>query len=301
MTEIKAAGKFLITGEYLVLKGCKALALPLKRGQVLKIKSNSSPILTWKSIAENSAWFEASIDINHLSVIHSNNQEIANTLVKILQVARGLNPGFLKMGADAEIHADFNLSWGLGSSSTLIYTIAKWSATNPYELLKETFGGSGYDIACAGADGPITYQIINEEPVAHRVDFKPTFTQHIFFVYLGKKMNSRTGMSYFRENAKYNSMQIEKINKITEAIIECKTLDEFESLLEVHETIMSEILQTPALKNSTFSDYPHVIKSMGAWGGDFILVTGENKQQVSDYFSAKGLDVVIPYSDIVLS
>ena len=37
------------------------------------------------------------------------------------------------------------------TSSTLIANLAKWSNVDPYILLSETFGGSGYDIACASA------------------------------------------------------------------------------------------------------------------------------------------------------
>ena len=34
---------------------------------------------------------------------------------------------------------------------------------NPYILLFDTFGGSGYDIACAEAEGPVLYQLLEDE------------------------------------------------------------------------------------------------------------------------------------------
>jgi hypothetical protein len=114
-------------------------------------------------------------------------------------------------------------------------------------------------------------------------------------------MNSRTGMHYFKEKAVYTQHEIAEVNKITEGIITCTNLADFENLLNRHEHILSTILQMPTIKTSHFNDYAHSIKSMGAWGGDFVLVTGENWEAVKKYFNGKGLDTVIPYKDIVLS
>jgi hypothetical protein len=48
-----------------------------------------------------------------------------------------------------------------------------------------------------------------------------------------------------------------------------------------------------------FNDYKGAIKSLGAWGGDFILVTG-NEDSIS-YFKKKGYNTIIPYSKMVLN
>ena len=48
------------------------------------------------------------------------------------------------------------------------------------------------------------------------------------------------------------------------------------------------------------SDFDGGIKSLGAWGGDFILAasaTGE--ETVKAYFSNKGLNTVIPYEEMI--
>ncbi len=297
----KSSGKFLITAEYLILKGAKGLALPLKRGQTLTLRSNDLDLIHWESSVWGKTWFECKLKVMDLSVISTTDEEISNSLVKILRVVKDSNPEFLLKGVNALIDADFNLSWGLGSSSTLINNIAMWTSIDPYYLLEKTFGGSGYDIACASADGPLTYQLTEDGNIAMEVDFHPSFSNQIFFVYLGKKMNSRTGMSYFKEKAIYGEKEIEKVNSLTEDIIFCDTLKEFETLLNEHETLLSSILQIPTIKSSSFPDYPHTIKSMGAWGGDFVLVTGENQQQVTEYFKGKGLNTIIAYKDIVLS
>lgn len=293
-----SSGKFLITAEYLILKGAKGLALPLKFGQTLTVVENQNDIINWKSISEGETWFEATLDPKDFQIISTNNDDVATNLKNIFTEARKLNYAFQLHGGDFEISADFNLAWGLGSSSTLINNLALYAKIDPYILLEKTFGGSGYDIACASASGPITYQITEGGRIIERVDFNPPFSTHIFFVYLGKKMNSRAGMSHFNSKAIYSNSDIEEINSITSQIIHCKTLEEFEHWLVKHELLLSSILQIPTIKESRFADYPCTIKSMGAWGGDFVLVTGDSEKQVKDYFNLKGLDTVFSFYDI---
>jgi mevalonate kinase len=297
----KSSGKFLITAEYLILKGATGLALPLKHGQTLTVLKNSTQVVHWKSKVHDDIWFDAKFVVDDFRIIHTNQEEVARVLQNVLTQARILNPHFITTGAEATIAADFNLAWGLGSSSTLINNLALWAEVNPYSLLEKTFGGSGYDIACAGAKGPLTYCLTETGRIVKEVPFQPGFSDHIFFVYLGKKMNSRTGMSYFKEKARYTQKEITEINQITDQIITCKSLSDFENLLNRHEHILSAILQMPTVKTSHFNDYGYSIKSMGAWGGDFVLVTGENLEQVKNYFNRKGLDTIIPYQDMVLS
>ena len=38
-----------------------------------------------------------------------------------------------------------------------------------------------------------------------------------------------------------------------------------------------------------------IIKSLGAWGGDFVLATRKNK----NYFIEKGFDTILSYSEII--
>ena len=58
MTKFKSNGKLLLTAEYLVLDGAKALALPTSFGQQLLIENNNSDYINWKSFDEsNNIWF----------------------------------------------------------------------------------------------------------------------------------------------------------------------------------------------------------------------------------------------------
>ena len=76
----------------------------------------------------------------------------------ILEVKK-LNPSFLNLGKGALVKTKltFPKNWGLRTSSTLINNLAYWAKTNPYQLSENTFGGSGYDIACGQHNTPILY------------------------------------------------------------------------------------------------------------------------------------------------
>ena len=55
-------GKLLITGEYLVLDGAKALALPTKFGQNLIVEKGKNKEIVWKSFdKDNSIWFNETL------------------------------------------------------------------------------------------------------------------------------------------------------------------------------------------------------------------------------------------------
>ena len=52
-----ANGKLLLTGEYAVLRGACALALPTKFGQHLTVEENNSNFINWKSLDhKNKVW-----------------------------------------------------------------------------------------------------------------------------------------------------------------------------------------------------------------------------------------------------
>ncbi len=60
--EFYSNGKLLITGEYLVLDGAKALALPTKFGQTLTVEVAQNQEISWCSYdSDESVWFEDSI------------------------------------------------------------------------------------------------------------------------------------------------------------------------------------------------------------------------------------------------
>lgn len=295
-------GKLLLTAEYLVLDGAKALAIPTKKGQSLTINSSNTGTLLWQSILHNdSLWFETEITLPLTQGV-TFEDPIINTLYEILIAAQSLNPAFLntQQGYTAVSTLEFPRNWGLGSSSTLITNIAQWAQVNPYELLDKTFGGSGYDIACATATTPITYIKQDSAPLVTPVKFSPSFKEQVFFIHLNRKQNSRDSISHYRNlsNVEKES-QINAFTLCTEAIIASQnSLHDFQELVTTHESELSIILQTSTVKKQLFPTYPKAIKSLGGWGGDFILVIGTSEDM--NYFKEKGYTTIIPFSEMVL-
>ena len=340
MSRYSSHGKFLLTGEYLVLKGALALALPLKLGQTLNVGLSQFPLskeagglgsltIQWDAYRPNGPWFSAKYSKDTFEIITTDDQPKAEKLAQILQAVKQLNPNAFE-GNDLEFttRLDFDPNWGLGSSSSLIANLARWANVNPYELLKMTFGGSGYDIACATAEGPIYYQLTMSKPafrqaqrpsldsptkvpepvegptpMVNPVDFKPSFAEHLFFVYQGQKQSSSKEIKTFLGKANPVDLQkdIEYVSEISRAVPKCEKLDDFGLLMHCHERIIARCIgQEPVQKR--FPDFEGVLKSLGAWGGDFILAATEwDEKQVKEYFKKKGLNVVFSYGEIVLN
>lgn len=294
-------GKLLLTGEYVVLDGAFALAVPTTYGQYLSIEPSSSGHLCWKSIDElGNAWFEDKVMLEDISKHSLEDESIRGRILQILNTCQKLNPHFLRdtQGAIITTQLDFPRQWGLGTSSTLINNMAQWAEIDAYELLDRTFGGSGYDIACAQYNSAIRYQLQYGRPTIINVDFDPAFKDHLYFVYLNKKQNSRDGIAnYNKVKTNVQSVCME-ISAITNDLISCDTLEAFQFLMESHENIISKTIGLPTVKEQFFMDFKGSIKSLGAWGGDFVLVASEEAPQ--DYFQSRGYDTVIPYSKMVL-
>jgi mevalonate kinase len=295
-------GKLLITGEYVVLDGALSLAVPTKFGQSLEVESINEPKIVWTSLDEKDAiWFKGEFSITKITSSLSPRNDVSDTLIQILNAAKQLNPNFLKNGASFKITTKLNFPrhWGLGTSSTLINNIAQWANVDPYKLLENTFGGSGYDIACAQNNMPITYQLDSKTPIVKSINFNPLFKKQLYFVYLNKKQNSREGIAHYNENkSSFLDRAISDINNITLKLIESKNLSDFENLLNQHETIISKVTKQTPVKEMLFNNFSGAIKSLGAWGGDFILVTSTNNP--TTYFKQKGFNIILPFEEMVL-
>jgi mevalonate kinase len=295
-------GKLLITGEYLVLDGAKGLALPTKMGQNLIVKDANTGAIHWKSYdADGSVWFEDTLSFEEIQNNNITPESVKATLIKILQVANAMNPDVFSNSGGLSIttQLSFPRNWGLGTSSTLINNIAQWFQIDAFELLHKSFGGSGYDIACAQNNNPITYSIANGKPKVEQVVFEPEFSQNLYFVYLNQKRNSKSAIAEYHSNKTSQlSSYIATINELTQDTIAAATLEEFAQLLHQHETMLSALLKTETVKDTLFPDFDGTLKSLGAWGGDFVLAV--SKENPKPYFVAKGYETVIPYGEMIL-
>ncbi|MCK8480498.1 GYDIA family GHMP kinase [Psychroserpens algicola] len=322
MKRFYSHGKLLITGEYVVLDGAKALAVPTVYGQSLIVEKGDKGKLKWQSLDDNNTiWFEAAFDIQSHNILESIafkseqqtevNHSIVERLLQILNAAKHLNPEFLTTGGYSVTTAlEFPKFWGLGTSSTLINNIANWANVNPYQLLEATFGGSGYDIACASANSSLTYQLHtihsdetlkpvqgDEQRSIKAVDFNPSFKNHIYFVHLNQKQNSREGIAQYRANHSNVSASVTTINAITEQMLTCHSLTAFQKLMDTHEQLISDLIKIPPIKTLLFNDFKGSIKSLGAWGGDFVMVACH--ENPSSYFASKCYHTILTYSEMV--
>lgn len=296
-------GKLLLTGEYLVLDGANALAVPTRFGQQLDTEPLGGNITRWTSLdADGSVWLDESIDMQSIISDDSGNSNPQKaTLIHILHHAHKANPEVFDQseGFNVTTRLTFPRLWGLGSSSTLINNIALWFNISPYQLLAQTFGGSGYDIACAQSDAPLLYRLEEGNPITAPAAFNPHFQDKLYFVYLNRKQDSREAIKAYREQQENLNTVINTIDGLTTAI--CNTTDhsEFNHAIESHEAIMSKVLGIAPVKERLFPDFSGTVKSLGAWGGDFVLASGNGNPE--SYFRQKGFDTIVPWHEMVLN
>lgn len=302
-----APGKLMISGEYAVLHGAKALAIPTgSYGQSLTVKEYNNDSFFWESHDPDGKWFEAHFTPDLNQIITTTNSSQAIVIQRLLRHIKNLKPQLFNKSLHFKTQLTFKRHWGFGSSSSLITLLSKWSGVQAFDLLNISFGGSGYDLAVALENKPIIYQLSQTKltdkppyrgqyPVWKSIDFKPPFAGDIFLIYRNIKQNSRNEIKkYFQKPA--DSKQVTAISHISQAIAGCQSLEKFEVLIAEHEQIIAEILQRPTVQKEFFSDYPGKIKSLGAWGGDFILAT---RQDAPAYFKAKGMHTIINLKDLL--
>jgi len=297
-------GKLLLTSEYAVLDGALSLAVPTRLGQALIFQAQKSSSLSWESRDHTGRiWFEATFPLEEIIPTGETGlgDGTRNRLLQILKVARQLNPGFLdgREGGAIETRLEFPMDWGLGSSSSLISNLARLAGVDAYELQARTFGGSGYDIACAESPGPILFQRKKGSgPSIQQVDFSPPFRDNLYLVHLNRKQDSRKGIQAYRDRSTNRDTLVTALTGLTQNILSAQNLEAFNEYLEAHEQLVADCLGLPSVRQEKFSDFPGGLKSLGAWGGDFILATGG--PETPGYFRRKGYPTVQTYGEIVL-
>ncbi len=305
MQQIIANGKILLSGEYGVLDGAQSLALPTQLGQIFRFEKINEPEIQWKSLfADKSLWFEVIFKLKNNQLFEQKTPATSETirLKEILEYIFIKKPNLTQTGGyKITSQLEFDKDWGLGSSSTLIYALSKWAGVNAYELLENTFGGSGYDLACADANTAILYKKSNRpyKPSVQPIHFTPHFKEQLFFVYLNEKKNSREAIAHYQQLKKgQRTHLIEVQNRITQNLLTAQTLTDFEAALEKSESVLSRVLGIKTVKEERFKDYPHTIKSLGGWGGDFVLVTTRRAKDI-DYFIRQGYTSYFSFENFI--
>ena len=104
----------MLTGEYVVLDGAKALAIPTKKGQSLTVEASEKKGVHWKSLDEKgTVWFKATFSLD--TSISEKEDKVLFQLIQILKEAQKLNPSFLaEENYKVTTMLDFPRNWGLG-------------------------------------------------------------------------------------------------------------------------------------------------------------------------------------------
>lgn len=286
-------GKLLITAEYAVLDGALALALPARLGQHFTFTTQEEASIHWVAKDLNQkVWFEGQFDVEHLNATTSN--ETADRLTQIFRAIRHFKPQAIDSGLYIESTLEFDRNWGLGTSSTLISALASYFELDPYALLEKTFGGSGYDIACASAEGPLSYRRSAEGVSVAPVALNWSFKNELYLVYLNQKMDSRKAITHYKQQT-VDSTFINDISALTGAVIKAQSLEDFEKLMEQHEELIGAQLELDPIGQTLFKGLSGTFSSLGGWGGDFVLFT--RKENIPS-LKEKGYTTILKLSEL---
>ena len=301
---IHTNGKLLLTGEYFVLDGALSLGLPVRFGQQLKAgPALGSTEHQWVSLGfDGLPWFEGRF--SPVGVYQGGSDAgVGERLEGLFQAIEQQRPGFWmrKEMLRFETRLSFPREWGLGSSSTLIAALGQWAKVDPFQLLAKTFGGSGYDIACALARQPILFQ--RRDGVPHYVDypFRPPFADYMCFVYLKRKQDSWEGIARYRKIVKETPGLLGRVSALTVRFLQARSAEAAIRILQEHEELVGKALQLPKVKDALFPEFPGAVKSLGAWGGDFAMAISTQPGEVTrQYLRGKGYETVFTWGEMAL-
>jgi mevalonate kinase len=296
-----ANGKLLLTGEYLVLAGARALALPVRFGQKMSVTETTSDFIEWIASDTRGTWLQA-----RFSTVNAGLCELSCGkpffAQQLLQAAASLNPSFLKDIQGLRLHFELNYprEWGLGSSSSLIWLISSLAGLDVYQLYPLISKGSGYDVACASRDKPFFYTRGTPEPTVECTTIGAALSDHAVFAYLGIKQDTQTEVDRFLSSKSSYVSHISIINTLGEAIHKESDGQQLCRLIQEHEAVLAGLLNKEPV-SSRFPGFPGAVKSLGAWGGDFALFTsphgtGEIKKLLTGY----GLKHIFTYDEIII-
>lgn len=297
-------GKLLLSGEYLVLKGATALAVPLKYGQELEVeKSGKTHQLSWESKVHGKSWFRALFALPFFDTLESSDPVIAQNLKKHFEAIAALDSRFVNRASEASVvtNLEFDREWGFGSSSTLIAGLAAWAGVDPFVLHRKVSAGSGYDVVAANRDKPFYFSTDGEHYAVEPASLHPQVAKGIYFVYLGKKAASSQHVADFLRKRKSYRLELEQISELSRHLGNASTLDDFAFYMKEHEQVMASVLKLPMIKEGFLRGFAGEAKSLGAWGGDFAMLTwNDSVSDLKRYLKHKQLYTVFRYNELVL-
>lgn len=299
MGEIFSPGKLMLTSEYFAMDGALVLAVPTKLGQEFSFEEihDEKSLIVWEAYHQNKLWLKAVIDYQNWQILETNIPASAEFILKTLKNVQSLSAITFKNNFTYHLKTNlqFPADYGLGSSSTLMTNLAEWAEIDPFYLNKISLGGSGYDIAVAKEKSAILYQSVPEIKY-EKVNFNPSFKDELIFIHLNQKQDSREGISFYKSKTR-SQKRVDEFSDITRNILLCSELENFSELMLIHEQKISDFLEIPTVKAKFFADCPVFVKSLGAWGGDFVM--SAKFDGFKDYFWGKGFHTIFEWSEII--
>lgn len=299
MKRIFSPGKLMITSEYVAVDGALVLAVPTKPGQELffEEENDEKSLIYWKAFHQNQLWLETIIDYKSWEILETNHQKASEFILKVLKNVQDLSD--IRFKTNQSYHLKTNLQFppdfGLGSSSTLMSNLGEWAQIDPFLLNEISLGGSGYDVAVAKEKSAILYSRFPER-VYEKVTFDPPFKDELIFIHLNQKQDTREGIAHYKSKPTSTEL-INAYSELTKNIVNCRTLEEFSQLMTIHEQKLSDFLGIPTVKEKYFQNCPSFVKSLGAWGGDFVLTSKFGDYEA--YFKTEGFDRIFFWSDLI--
>ena len=289
----------MLTSEYFAMDGALVLAVPTKLGQEFSFEEieDGASIVHWKAYHQNALWLDAIIDYKNWKLLSTNIAKSGDFILKVLRNLQYLSP--CKFKSDTTYYLATNLqfpaNYGLGSSSTLMTNLAEWGCCNPFELNAMSLGGSGYDIAVAKEKSAVLFRN-KPELYIQKVNFNPDFKDELIFIHLNQKQDSREGIKLYRSKEKSQNL-ISFFEKLTMDVLESDSIEKFSHLMGVHEKKISNFIGIPTVKEKLFIDCPVFLKSLGAWGGDFVMSRKFDDYQ--NWFSDRGFSTIYSWSELI--
>jgi mevalonate kinase len=299
MGEIFSPGKLMLTSEYFAMDGALVLAVPTRLGQEFSFKEvqDGKSLVFWEAYHQNKLWLKAVIDYRSWQIVETNIPISAEFILKTLKNVQFLSQTKFKNNFTYHLttNLQFPADYGLGSSSTLMNNLAVWAEIDPFYLNTISLGGSGYDIAVAKEKSAVLYQ--NKPEIKYeKVNFNPPFKNELIFIHLNQKQNSREGINLYRSKNKSQKL-VDEFSDLTRKILLCNELENFSKLMLIHEQKISNFLEIPTVKARFFADCPVFVKSLGAWGGDFVM--SSKFDGFKEYFWGKDFNTIFEWQDLI--
>lgn len=264
-----APGKLLLSGEYAVLDGAKAISCPTQKGQFLDLQATkNASTLEWVAQEEDGkTWLSLRLSADG-EIIEASDFEKADLVKRLVWDAFD---GEIPVNLKVVSQLNFNRQWGLGSSSTLIALLSAWSGKDALPLFFKHLKGSGYDIATAIAGEPIAYRLLGDGIAEWEKIALPTILKQSFFLYLGQKQISSREVKRYQDLPR-NPELISQISALSEKLLRLDDSTDLIEWMREHEAITAGLISQKSIRDIRFPKLKGGFKSLGAWGGDFVWI-----------------------------